>query len=136
MDGHTWVWAEYGRWPTVIIHPAWNVSAQHIEYPAQHRQQNTRPQQLSVYTCAPSHTHSSTTAKAYLCTTPGAQHCNCRCLSLMSVIDRLHTQALKMPLQSHSTNISQGTKVLSKYRKEEHELCNNNYIQSYVVIIL
>ena len=40
--------------------------------------------------------------------------------------DSLHTQALKMPLQSHSTNISQGTKVLSKYRKGEQERCNED----------
>ena len=35
-----------------------------------------------------SHTHSSTQQPklTHACTTPGAQHCNCRCLSLMSVI--------------------------------------------------
>ena len=62
----------------------------------------------------------------HACTTPDAQHPNCRCLSLMSSQpDRLHTQALKMPLQSHSANISQCTKVLSKYRKGEQERCNH-----------
>ena len=41
-------------------------------------------------------------------------------------IYRLHTQALKMPLQSHLTNISKSTKVLSKYRKGEQERCNED----------
>ena len=63
----------------------WNVSAQHH---TQHSTAHMTPTAVSLHL---STFLTLTAAKqqpklTHACTTPGAQHCNCRCLSLMSVI--------------------------------------------------